>query len=124
MVAVNLAPLEPTNREKNERTYTDNLSAHGARVRATYAWQLGAHAEITPASGEATVRGEWSIARDSTMIGFSWVLRSGKASSPGPSCGGLTACGFPKRCAVILLRRSFDSPLNSLLVFYVFLFLM
>ena len=58
MVAVNLAPLEPTNREKNERTYTDNLSAHGARVRATYAWQLGAHAEITPASGEATVRGE------------------------------------------------------------------
>jgi len=37
MVAVNLAPLEPTNREKNERTYIDNLSAHGARLRATYA---------------------------------------------------------------------------------------
>src|SRR5207249_6265477 len=38
--------------------YTDNLSAHGARVRATCAWQLGEHAEITPVSGEATVRGE------------------------------------------------------------------
>jgi PilZ domain len=58
MVAVNLAPLEPTNRERHERTYTDNLSAHGARLRATCAWQLGEHAEITPVSGEATVRGE------------------------------------------------------------------
>src|SRR5207249_1547206 len=92
MVAVNLAPLEPTHRERHERTYTDNLSAHAgcahagamrteivgigshrerhertytdnlsahdARVRATCAWQLGEHAEITPVSGEATVRGE------------------------------------------------------------------
>jgi hypothetical protein len=58
MVAVNLAPLESTNRERPERTYTDNLSAHGARVRSTYAWQLGEHAEITPANGEATVRCE------------------------------------------------------------------
>ena len=58
MVAVNLARLEPTTCEKPERTYTDNLSAHGARVRSIYAWQLGQHLEIAPASGEASVRGE------------------------------------------------------------------
>lgn len=36
MVVVNLAPLVPVNAEKHERTYTDNISAHGVRVRSTY----------------------------------------------------------------------------------------
>jgi PilZ domain len=57
-VVVNLAPLEPVNTERHERTYTDNISAHGARVRSTYAWQLGEQAEITPANGETPARGE------------------------------------------------------------------
>jgi len=50
-VAVNLAPLDAVNAEKHERTHTDNISAHGARVRSTYAWQLGKQVEIAPASG-------------------------------------------------------------------------
>ena len=58
LVVVNLVPLEPVNRERHERTYTDNLSAHGVRVRSTYAWCLGEKAEITPANGETPVRGE------------------------------------------------------------------
>lgn len=58
MVAVSLAPLEPVNRERHERTYTDNISPHGARVRSTYTWKLGDLAEITPVSGEPSVRGE------------------------------------------------------------------
>ena len=58
VVVVDLVPLEPVNIERHERTYTDNLSAHGARVRSTYAWQLGEQAEITPANGETPVRGE------------------------------------------------------------------
>ena len=37
LVVVNLVPLEPVYRERHERTYTDNISAHGARVRSTYA---------------------------------------------------------------------------------------
>jgi hypothetical protein len=57
-VAVNLAPLEPVSHERHERTYIDNISAHGARVRSTYVWQLGEEAEIIPASGETPVRGE------------------------------------------------------------------
>ena len=53
MVAVNLA--RPENAESHERTCTDNISAHGARVRSTYPWQLDEQAEITPASGETAV---------------------------------------------------------------------
>ena len=58
VVVVNLAPLEAVNAERHERTYTDNISTHGARVRSIYAWQLGEEAEITPANGETPVRGE------------------------------------------------------------------
>lgn len=58
MVAVNLARLESVNAERHERTYTDNISPHGARVRSTYAWRLGDLAEISPVSGETPVRGE------------------------------------------------------------------
>lgn len=58
VVVVNLAPLERVNAERHERTYTDNISAHGARVCSTYAWQLGQQVEITPANGETPVLGE------------------------------------------------------------------
>ena len=58
VVVVNLAPRERVNAERHERTYTDNISEHGARVRSTYAWHLGEQAEITPANGETPVRGE------------------------------------------------------------------
>lgn len=58
VVVVQLARLEPVYTERQERTYTDNISAHGARVRSTFAWQLGEQAEITPANGETPVRGE------------------------------------------------------------------
>jgi hypothetical protein len=58
LVVVNLVSLEPVNNERHERTYTDNISSHGARVRSTYAWRLREVAEITPANGETPVRGE------------------------------------------------------------------
>ena len=58
MVVVNLAPPGLVNIERHERTHTDNVSGHGARVRSTYAWQLGEQAQITPANGETPVRGE------------------------------------------------------------------
>ena len=58
MVAVNLARLESVNPKRHERTYTDNISPHGARVRSTYAWRVGDLAELSPVSGETPVRGE------------------------------------------------------------------
>jgi PilZ domain len=74
VVAVNLAPLEPRNAERHERTYTDNISPHGARVRSTHAWRLGDLAEITPVSGETPVHGEvvycQKLDNDRFFVGF------------------------------------------------------
>src|SRR5437016_13160833 len=89
MVAVNLAPLEPTHRERHERTYTDNLSAHGARVRATCAWQLGEHAESTPVSGEATVRGTVVYCQRLDNDRFFVGCKIRERHMPGPSLRGL-----------------------------------
>jgi hypothetical protein len=58
MVVVWLAPPQRENGDRQERTYTDNVSAHGIRVRSTRAWQAGEKAEITPVRGERPVRGE------------------------------------------------------------------
>lgn len=54
-VVVNIAALELVNAERHERTYIDNISARGARVHTTYAWELGEEIEI---SGEPPMRGE------------------------------------------------------------------
>lgn len=70
LVVVNLVPLEPMNAGKHERTYTDNISAHGARVRSTYAWQFGEEVEITPANGETPVLGEVVYCRRLDNDGF------------------------------------------------------
>ena len=48
IVAVDIAPLAGNGDEKRERTYTENISAHGARVHSTQAWQTGEQVEITP----------------------------------------------------------------------------
>ena len=58
MVVVNLAAVWQVGAEKRERTYTDNTSAHGARVHSGSAWQLGEEVEIAPVKGEAPVCGE------------------------------------------------------------------
>ncbi|HKD51119.1 MAG TPA: PilZ domain-containing protein [Candidatus Acidoferrum sp.] len=58
MIPVTLEPVWPESTEKRERTYTDNISARGARVRATCTWQPGEEAEIAPLKGEPPMRGE------------------------------------------------------------------
>lgn len=58
MVVVWLVPRTDVSADERERTYTDNVSAHGARVRSARAWQPGERAEITPVKGEPPIRGE------------------------------------------------------------------
>ena len=58
MVEVKLTAVAGASVERDERTYTDNLSAHGARVHSTTPWQLGEQAEVTPVRGEPSLRGE------------------------------------------------------------------
>jgi len=57
MIPVTLAPVWPESTGKRERAYTDNISAHGARVRATCPWQLGDEGVISPVKGEEPMRG-------------------------------------------------------------------
>jgi hypothetical protein len=41
-----------------EKTYTDNLSAHGVRVKSTHPWHPGEQAEIAPLGEKSPVRAE------------------------------------------------------------------
>ena len=48
IVVVRLARAEPTGAQKEERTFTDNISSRGARVFSTRPWQLGDAVQLTP----------------------------------------------------------------------------
>ena len=56
MVLVDITRLAGDGAER-ERTYTDNISAHGVRVHSRRPWQLGEQVEIIPLK-ENAVRGE------------------------------------------------------------------
>lgn len=57
IVVVRLIPLEHT-AEGDERTYTDNLSAHGLRVHSRRSWSPGEQVEVIPVKEETPVRAE------------------------------------------------------------------
>ena len=73
MMQVNLVPMARA-RGDSERTYTDNISAHGVRVHSTCAWQLGEQAEVIPVKGEIPVRGEvvycQKVGKDRFFVGL------------------------------------------------------
>jgi hypothetical protein len=48
IVVVSLAKLNRTTTDGAEWTYTDNISAHGARVFSKHVWQLGDEITLTP----------------------------------------------------------------------------
>jgi hypothetical protein len=77
MVVVWLAPRTDVNADERERTYTDNVNAHGARVRSARAWQPGQQAEITPVKGEPSIRGEavycQKLGDEHYCVGFKFV---------------------------------------------------
>ena len=48
IVVVRLEQAESANSDREERTYTDNISARGARVFSRYPWQIGDKVMVTP----------------------------------------------------------------------------
>ena len=48
IVAIRLAPAQPAANDGEEKTYTDNISAHGARIFSKQAWQPDDVVRITP----------------------------------------------------------------------------
>jgi PilZ domain len=57
IVVVRLAQAECADTGGEERTYTDNISAHGARVFSRNPWQLGEKVRVTPVNEESTACG-------------------------------------------------------------------
>lgn len=55
VVRLGHAPGPPS--EKEERTFTDNISAHGARVVSRSAWQPGEKVEVTSLRDGDAIRG-------------------------------------------------------------------
>jgi PilZ domain-containing protein len=53
IVVVRLELAENTNADSEERTFTDNISDHGARVFSRHAWQPGDRLRVTPLNGDA-----------------------------------------------------------------------
>src|SRR6266576_5103291 len=58
IIVVRLSRVRQLPANDAERTYTDNVSAHGARVYSNYRWKHGEQAQITPWEEESPMRGE------------------------------------------------------------------
>ncbi|MGB7284337.1 MAG: PilZ domain-containing protein [Candidatus Acidiferrum sp.] len=54
IVVVRLAPVERAAGEAEERTYTDNVSAHGARLFSKRPWKPDDEILVTPRNEETT----------------------------------------------------------------------
>jgi hypothetical protein len=54
VVVVCLAHCDPAGSDgEEERTYTDNISPHGASVFSKHPWQLGDAVRVTPLNGDS-----------------------------------------------------------------------
>src|SRR5690348_718471 len=58
VVIVCLALAERAGSDEEERTYTDNISAHGASIFSRHAWQLGDKVSVSPVNEESTACGK------------------------------------------------------------------
>jgi PilZ domain-containing protein len=57
-IVVRLTPAQDQPASEAELTYTDNVSAHGARVVSSRAWQIGEVLQITSLKDEITISGK------------------------------------------------------------------
>jgi hypothetical protein len=55
---VRLSRMRDLASKEEERTYTDNISAHGVRVFSRGLWQPGEQAEVKPLNEESPMHGE------------------------------------------------------------------
>ena len=57
-IVVHLTPSQERSVDGAELTYTDNVSAHGARVVSRRFWQTGEVAQVTSLKDEITIHGK------------------------------------------------------------------
>ncbi len=77
VVRLSRVPHSPPHEE--ERTYTDNLSPHGARVFSRFGWRPGEKAQVVTLKEEYTMRGDviycQRLDHDRFCIGLKFVER-------------------------------------------------
>jgi PilZ domain len=52
IVVVRLAPAQGVVADGEEKTFTDNISPHGARIFSKHAWQLGDLVRVAPSNAD------------------------------------------------------------------------
>jgi len=57
-IIVRLTHVQDQTAKEPELTYTDNVSAHGARVVSSSPWQIGEVAQVTSLKEESTLSGK------------------------------------------------------------------
>ena len=57
-LVVNLTPVQGQSSNGTELTYTDDISAHGARVVSRHPWEPGDVAEVTSLSDRLSLQGK------------------------------------------------------------------
>ena len=53
IVVVRLTDCPPAGADREEKTYTDNISPRGARIFSKHAWQPGDALQVTPLNGNS-----------------------------------------------------------------------
>jgi hypothetical protein len=53
IAVLRLAPCESSATDRGERTFTDNISSHGARLFSKHSWQPGDRVQVTPLNQDA-----------------------------------------------------------------------
>jgi len=79
--------------EAQESTYTDNVSAHGARVISRHSWQPGEEVQVTSVKDGTAIRGSVVYCQQRETGGFCLGLNFRELSVPWSSyikCDGLT----------------------------------
>ncbi len=84
MVAVRLSRAWQASPAEEEKTYTDNLSAEGARVFSKHSWRAGERVQVTSVKEASSILGEViyceRLASDRFFIGLKFLERPAKWS--------------------------------------------
>jgi hypothetical protein len=78
-IVVRLSRLKEPAASEEELAYTDNVSAHGARVVSKHAWKPGDHAQISSWNAKTPIRGKviycQKLADDRYAVGLNFQER-------------------------------------------------
>lgn len=78
-IVVRLARANGQPVDREELTYTDNISLHGARVVSTRPWQIGESVQVTSLKEEITISGKvvycQKVSDDRHLVGLNFQGR-------------------------------------------------